>query len=101
MHSTVSPVFAFLHTSSAPANVAPAVMPTKMPSFCASSRLHFMASRLVDHSDCTIGGRRKHNLGAEEPHEFAALDTEDLCHRDNQRIPFRCADHRKTDSSIA
>src|SRR5262249_43120781 len=238
MHSTVSPVFAFLHTSSAPANVAPAVMPTKMPSFCASSRLHFMASGpamvrirlitpistaspvifgmksglqpcigcglnaglglagepsglrsclallesigasagshttifvsgrslakhtgntlkraagpesghpiveplaleviddfpsrrarvhvgigfvlelaggeptmrfrkfdcLVDHSDCTIGGRGKNNLCAEGPHEVWGLDTEGLCHRDNQRIPFRCADHRKTDSSIA
>ena len=44
MHSTVEPGAAVLQTSSAPAKVAPAVIPTKMPSFCASSRLHFMAS---------------------------------------------------------
>src|SRR4249920_2796817 len=44
MQRTVELGAALLQTSSAPANVAPAVMPTKIPSFWASSRLHFMAS---------------------------------------------------------
>ena len=57
--------------------------------------------RLVDHSDCTIGRRCKHHFGAEKSHELATLDTEGLCHRDNQGISFCCADHRKTNPGIA
>src|SRR5665811_1735782 len=44
MASTVEPGAAFLQTSSAPAKVAPAVMPTKMPSCCASALAFFIAS---------------------------------------------------------
>jgi hypothetical protein len=46
MQSTVPPFGASAHTRKAPANVAPAVMPTKIPSFCAKSRLQRSASAL-------------------------------------------------------
>src|SRR3954449_244352 len=44
MHNIVEPFGAFLQTSSAPANVAPEVMPTKMPSLRARSLLALIAS---------------------------------------------------------
>src|ERR1700724_2987287 len=44
MHKTVEPLGASAQTRNAPAKVAPEVMPTKMPSFCANSRLQRRAS---------------------------------------------------------
>src|SRR3974377_283987 len=44
MARLVSPSLALLHTSVATAKVPPAVMSTKIPSSCASERLHFIAS---------------------------------------------------------
>src|ERR1700690_2757024 len=44
MQRTVDPGAASLQTCSAPANVAPEVIPTKIPSFCASCLLQCMAS---------------------------------------------------------
>src|SRR5208282_5109616 len=51
MQSTVAPFGASVQTRRAPANVAPAVMPTKIPSFCAKSRLRRSASAFWDRDD--------------------------------------------------
>ena len=47
----VAPFGASLATCSAPANVPPAVMPTKMPSFLASSWLFLIASEAIASDD--------------------------------------------------
>jgi hypothetical protein len=50
MHKIVDPFGAFAATCSAPAKVAPDEIPTKMPSFFASSLLHFSASAFLEYA---------------------------------------------------
>ena len=56
---------------------------------------------LLDHAHAAFGGRREHDLGAEEAHQPAALDAEGLGHRDDERIALLRADHGEADAGVA
>ena len=56
---------------------------------------------LGQHATAFERRRCEYDLGAQEAHHLAALEAEALCHRDDERVAFLSADHRKTDTRIA
>ena len=55
----------------------------------------------VDHAHAAFGRRGDHHLGAQKPHEPAALDAERFGHDDDQRIALLGADHGEADAGVA
>src|SRR5438270_120730 len=99
MHKTVEPFGASAQTLSAPAKVAPEVMPTKIPSFFARSWLQRIASAPAMRRILWITPR-----STASPVSFgmkSGLDAEGLGHRDDQRVAFLRADHREADPGVA
>src|ERR1700733_1836986 len=57
--------------------------------------------RFLDHSYRSLGSGRQHDFGAQKAHQSPPFDAEALGHRDNERIPFSGAHHRKSDAGVA
>jgi len=56
---------------------------------------------LLDHASALLGSRRDHDLGAEHPHDPAALDRERLGHADDHLVALGGADHGQGDPRVA
>src|SRR5690606_31664681 len=56
---------------------------------------------LLQHAGAFFGGRRQHDLRAEEAQQLAALDAEAFRHRDDERVALLRADHREPDAGVA
>src|SRR6266404_966594 len=87
MHRTLAPDGASSHTCKAPARVAPAEMPTKIPPLRASSRESSSA--------------RAPLTGTTRSISFSVTaSAEVLSHGHNERIAFLCAHHSEPDTGI-
>ena len=58
-------------------------------------------ARLRGHAGALLGGRRQHDLRAEEAHQPPALDAEALGHDDDERVALDRADHGEADAGVA